>query len=74
MIKEFWIDKNGGRYYHTKDCPIIKEIPPRYEPIKRHVSKTWQTPFNIAVEGKKYLPCSCVIMDSKSSRREQSLL
>jgi hypothetical protein len=69
MIKEFWIDKIGGRHYHTKNCPMIKSIAinmatkqfieSHYEPVKRHVSKTWQNPFYIVVDGKQYIPCSC---------------
>jgi len=56
---QVWIDKQGGRHFHKKDCPMAQEPPYHYEPIKRRITyhKHFNIPRDIIHEHKRYMPC-----------------
>ena len=57
-LEIYWIDRQGGRHYHKKDCQMVTGYPHyNYEPIKRRKRRIPSYLTRIREGGKYYNPC-----------------
>ena len=70
---KIWIDKSHGTHYHRAGCLMVQDSRFPYEEVEHAVRQPGAPCYReygtITVDGKRYHPCSCLLVHRREVRR-----